>query len=615
MGRIAGAVSSARPDSDLVAAMIRAIGADPRVATVPGGALARAQGALFAEAPGWAVLLDGTIFNPEDFPAEGDAPDDAARLLASIRRNGFMATLAAVNGDFALAAWDSVDKVLWLARDRFGVRPLYYVESEDRLAFASRTRGLFSLPGFRPTPRSDYVALMAAGHYRFFDNRVECSPFDGIAQLPAAHCLRWSPGQAARVERYYLPPGERDRLDPLDTLAEEYRELLIDAVRRRLARASRPAFTLSGGLDSSSVVSCAHRLSGRPAAAFSTTYADATYDETAEIRDIIDADLAHWHPVPIESPDMFGLLAEMSGFHDEPVATVTWLTHHLLCREVTAAGHDCLFGGLGGDEHHAGEYDYFFYFFADLLASGEEARYRHEVEWWIKHHDHPVFIKTPGVAEAKRKILTDPSVRGRCLPDRSVQLRYAHVLEPGFFSLDAFVPTLDSFFSDYLKNHTYDELTRGTMPCCLRASERNTAAAGLGDFLPFFDHRLTDLAFQVPSVMKIRDGATKQLLRAAMKGLLPEATRTRVKKTGWNAPAHVWFAGRHRDPVMDIIRSRKFRERGIYRAAEVEAIASNHFAVVDGGEAKENHMMFLWQLCALELWLENVDRTQEEMVQ
>jgi asparagine synthase (glutamine-hydrolysing) len=91
-----------------------------------------------------------------------------------------------------------------------------------------------------------------------------------------------------------------------------------------------------------------------------------------------------------------------------------------------------------------------------------------------------------------------------------------------------------------------------------------------------------------------------------MQGILPEETRTRVKKTGWNAPAHLWFSGPRLDSVRDMIASRVFRERGIYNIAAVERILEEHAAIVASGEPRENHAMFLWQLVNLDLWLKSL---------
>jgi asparagine synthase (glutamine-hydrolysing) len=113
--------------------------------------------------------------------------------------------------------------------------------------------------------------------------------------------------------------------------------------------------------------------------------------------------------------------------------------------------------------------------------------------------------------------------------------------------------------------------------------------------------------FRVPSPLKYRDGVAKRLLREAMRGVLPEETRTRIKKTGWNAPAHIWFSGAGREAVLDLVASRRFQERGIYQVSEVRRVLDDHDRIVSGGLVEDNHMMFLWQLVNLELWLQSLE--------
>lgn len=198
--------------------------------------------------------------------------------------------------------------------------------------------------------------------------------------------------------------------------------------------------------------------------------------------------------------------------------------------------------------------------------------------------------------------LVDLSRPGRCLVDRNRLRRYYEALNPDYFDMEGFEPLMDGPFRSYLKNRAYQDIFRETIPCCLRAEDRQAAAFGLDHFLPFLDYRLVEFMFRVPGTLKIRDGITKVLLRKAMRGILPEQTRTRIKKTGWNAPAHVWFSGPGRDGLMDLVGSQPFRERGIYNMAKVRYWIDEHDRIVQSGKQQENHMMFLWQLVNLELW-------------
>jgi asparagine synthase (glutamine-hydrolysing) len=557
-----------------------------------------------ANASGILAVVDGHIYNREEL---GSFATDAEAVTALYQRFGFSRALAKLNGDFAIALYDEQRRVLWLGRDRFGIRPLYYTMAHGAFAFASRPRALLALPGVSREVNPQFVALFAASHYRCFDNDPDRSPYLDIRQLPAAHVLRLSGGVQATTSRYWSLNDEPDLQESEAALAERYRDLMLDAVAKRLRRARRPAFTLSGGMDSSSVLGCAVRLRGEKQHAFSTVYDDATYDESTEIRSMLASAVERWHTVAIGTPDVFGLVRCMIEAHDEPVATATWLSHFLLCEKAASQGIGSLFGGLGGDELNAGEYEHFLFHFADLRLAGDEERLRQEVECWVRYHDHPVYRKSFSVVEEGFGRLVDMQRPGRCLPDRRRLGRYAAALDREYFNLQEFEPVMDHPFRSYLKNRTYQDLMRETIPCCLRAEDRQAAAVGMDHFLPFLDHRLVELMYRIPGTLKFRAGVAKHLLRQAMHGILPEETRTRIKKTGWNAPAHVWFSGVGGEQLLDLVHSQRFKERGIYHVPEVLRLVQEHQQIVSSGKPAENHMMFLWQLVNLELWLQTLE--------
>jgi asparagine synthase (glutamine-hydrolysing) len=563
-----------------------------------------AQPARFnARVDGVDVVLDGHVYNRAEL---GKFTNDAELIASLYRKHGFEAMLARLNGDFAIALYDARSDSLWLARDRLGVKPLYYAHAGDWLAFASRPAQLRDLPGVGRNPNRRFAAMFAAAHYRYFDNVPEESPYERVAQLPAAHWLMFAAGRV-RSGAYWQFQEQAEFTEPESVLAERYRELLLSAVSLRHAASERPAFTLSGGMDSSSVLASAAHRAGQPQVAYSTVYTDKTFDESDEIRPMLSHAVSQWNQVRVDDPDVFALVRRMVAANDEPVATATWLSHFLLCEQAAQAGYGALFGGLGGDELNAGEYEYFFFHFADLGRQPDKAGLlSREIEQWARHHDHPIYRKNATVAAITVARCTDPDQPGRCRPDAARLQRYHAVLDPGYFDIGGFVPVMEAPFRSYLKTRTYQDLTRETAPCCLRAEDRQTQAFGLENHVPFFDHRLVEFMFRVPGTLKIRDGVTKILLREAMRGILPEETRTRVKKTGWNAPAHLWFSGKGRAQLQDLVHSQAFRERGIYRESEVTRIIAEHDEIVASGAQRENHMMFLWQLVNLELWLQSL---------
>ena len=455
-----------------------------------------------------------------------------------------------------------------------------------------------------------HVAVFAGSHYRYIDNAPDESPFAEIRQVPAA-CYLQMKGQTVQVRSYWSLEEQPEWAESEADLAVRYRELLLDAVGSRLKVARKPVFTLSGGMDSSSVLASAVALTGEAQEAVSSVYADKTYDESDDIRAFVAEKVRRWQPLPIEDFDLFDVVRQMVRAHDEPVATATWLSHFLLTKSIAEQGYDVVFGGLGGDELNAGEYEYFVFNFADLRHSGLQADFEHEIATWAKHHDHPIYRKHRDAAIGHLGRLAGNAV-GEVRVDRERLSRYYPAVKASYYDLSNFRPVLDHPFSSWLKNRTYQDIFRETAPCCLRAEDRNCEAAGLGHADPFFDYRLVEFMFRVPGNMKIRDGVTKRLLREAMKGILPEETRTRIKKTGWNAPAHIWFNGPAVEQLLDLVHSRVFRERGIYDVPEVIRLIEEHRSIVREGAAQDNHMMFLWQLLNVELWFQEVvDRVPE----
>ncbi len=310
MSRLAGLIGwPPREAAERASAMLKAVGngSAARQSRVPPGAVIAAD---IAQVPGTTLAFAGALFQP----------DSVDVLLDQYRQGGLEAVLQRVNGDFALAIVDERDSTVHLARDRFGVRPIFYWTLNGRFAFASRIRSLLCLADVPRDVDRTFTGLFAGSHYRTFDNAPERSPFTAIRQLPAAHYLTWKDGRLS-MRRYWTLNAEQDWQTDEDELAEQYRELLMDAVRIRLARLPRAAFTLSGGMDSSSVLACAVRLRGTRQQAFSTVYRDPTFDESEDIKAILDATVEEWHPVQVNDPNVQDLVAEMVAATWSPVAS------------------------------------------------------------------------------------------------------------------------------------------------------------------------------------------------------------------------------------------------------------------------------------------------------
>jgi asparagine synthase (glutamine-hydrolysing) len=606
MARIRGHISSGRSFSvhNFMSFRVSSVAPNVKIHQIKIGSANLAstdQSCIFSKSLGQkriGIAWDGIFWNKQtEYPG--------VLISDQYANKGFPECLKNLQGDFALSLYDEFSSTLFLARDRLGVRPLYYVATSNWIAFSSQPLALTELPGVGREPDPIFLGLYAGCHYRTFDNDPHASPYKNIRQVPAGHWVRWC-GGTLEVERYWGLSDEANLQGSEESLSKEYRKKILSAVQAGLKEAKKPGFLLSGGMDSSSVLSSAVSITGRKQKAYSATYSDAAYDETGEIRTILDSKVSHWTNVRVGEQSVFETIRQMVRIHEEPVATATWLSHFEVCRRASQNGIGTFFTGLGGDELNAGEYEHFIFFFADLHRLGKKSLLRKEIASWQRHHDHPIYRKHRTIAMDLIRRRTDSARQGSVRPDERLYLRYKRSVNRDVFDLTLFTPVLDRIFSDSLKNRSYQDIFRETAPCCLRAQDRNGWAFGLPHYNPFYDVELVEFMFRIPGTLKIRNGITKHLLRKAMKGILPESTRTRVRKTGWNAPAHLWFSGNNGNVLKEMVRSKAVRGSGIYRVSEVDRIIDEHNDIVSTGKQMENHMMFLWQLANLCIWLEEL---------
>ena len=559
---------------------------------------------LLIRHPKGILAFDGAIFNLSQLRKLVDLPNgNEGEVLAElIGITGLPKALTQVNGDFALAWLETDSGKIWLARDPFGMRPLYYISNSSFIASSSQLRGLLAIKNISKAIDKSFLARFGAMHYRYIDNDPDKSPYADILQVPPATLISIDMRGQIQKFQYWSLEDKSNFNASANELAEEYKALLKESVNLRLFRFPKSTFTLSGGMDSSSVLALAATING-PQIAYSTLYEDRTYDERDDIKDMIQGNVSDWRHVQLSNNiDIISEIDQLIEIHDEPVATSTWLSHMHLCKQAATGEFNALFGGLGGDELNAGEYEYFPFHFADLIYENRHDEYMKEVALWAKYHDHSIFKKSPEIAKNLIGAFANLKNPGECIPDLSRLNKYYYVLSPEFLEHKGFSPKMDIIFDSYLKNRSWHDISRETLPCCIRAEDRHGATFGLTPILPFLDKRLVEFMYRVPGSMKIKNGITKHLLRLAMKDVLPGKTRQRIKKTGWNAPAHRWFTGKGAEAIQDLVNSNSFDDLKLFNRKEVMNIIKGHEMIVNSGAAKENHMMFLWQLTNLIRW-------------
>lgn len=491
-------------------------------------------------------------------------------------------------GMFSFAIWDRAESVLFCARDRFGIKPFYYAEDGGRLVFASEIKALLQTG----LPRRPCLAALhdylVRGHY----DHSSATFFDGVWRLPPGHTLTARPGEPASLRRYYWLP---DRLDPQAEVKEEVavatlRELLEDAVRLRLRADVRVGVSLSGGLDSSTLLALVDR--GGAAAgeveAFSCVYPEAGVSERPWIELMAKATRRPVHFSLMRQAELSRALEAMTWHQEEPFGGVPTLAWVGLYQATRRRGVTVLLDGsglddiLGGYRHHHAAY------LADLFRNGDHATFRAEFEgyqraWRVDWRQ--ALRDLQGAAQddwtTKAMDASDP-VRPECLTRDF--LRRGPEPEP-----------FPRPFGSPLKDLMFQGLAGTKIPRALRFKDRASMAFSRELRVPFLDHRLVEFCFGLPERFLVRDGMTKYLLRQAMAGLLPEEVRTAAKRSV-PVPQREWLGSALREWVEAVLESRSFASRGIVDAPQ----ARQQYRRFCGGERANS--FYVWQWVNLEMW-------------
>jgi asparagine synthase (glutamine-hydrolysing) len=500
-----------------------------------------------------------------------------------------------VRGMFAVAIWDARRRRLVLARDRFGIKPLYYRVGDGELAFASELRAL---------PRGEIDLEAVEAFLAFNSIPAPLTIFREIRKLPAGHVLVWADGHAD-LRRFARPaPAVEVRDDEEAELVEELRSRVRDSVRAHLVSDVPVGVLLSGGVDSSFLAALAAEESSEPLRTFSIGFEERSFDELADARLVAERYGTH-HRELVLRPDAARLLPALAEAFDEPFADSsalpTYLVSQLAASEVKVA-----LSGEGGDELFGGYYTYA----ADLLAE-----------------------RVGGLARLVRPLVERlPSSSGRASFDYKAKrfVRAAHLppLErhhgwKEIFSADARAELtgrsstsgpLELLRARYRETEGADPLARlqdvdlgvYLVDDLLVKTDRASMAHSLEARVPFLDPVVTNLALALPRRHKVRGLSKKVLLRKAAAPLLPHQI-VHGQKRGFSIPAAAWLRGELEAFARETLSADVLRRQGFFRPEVVGRLLDDHVA------GREDRSRQLWGLLAFTLWHErHVEREPGE---
>ena len=494
-----------------------------------------------------------------------------------------------LHGMFGIALWDRRTATLLLARDRVGIKPLYYAETGGRLLFGSELKSLLA------TGEIDReIDAAALEHYlAFLYTPPDQSILRGVRKLPPGHLLRWRDGRA-RVHAYWRPPVDEKPIDEGDA-ADALLQHLRDAVRSHLVSDVPLGAFLSGGIDSSLVVGLMAEATDRPVQTFSIGFDEPAYDELEAARTVARHFGTDHHEFVVR-PDALAIADRIVAHFDEPFgdssAIPTWYVSELARRHVTVVlsgdGGDELFGGYDRYLPHplVAGFDRLSVPGARQLAGAIGRRLPRGATGrrFLQHVAQPEVERYVDAVSFfgsdDRSALLLPGMRAEGAP--SPERRLA-----ALFARTAHLPLGSRMMHADLVTYLPEDV--------LTKVDRMSMAHSIESRVPLLDHRLVEFALSLPLALKIQDGVRKRLLKEVGRRLLPEAILTR-RKQGFAVPLTVWCRGGLRDAFSDVLRSARLRQRGYFEPREIDRLLDEHLT------GRRDHELRLWQLFMFELW-------------
>lgn len=562
---------------------------------------------------------NGEIYNYRELRSElaarGHAfttASDTEVLLATFAAHGPAAALPQLNGMFAFALWDEAAQRLWLGRDRFGKKPLYYLHHKDTVLVASEPKAIMLAARQLALPLS--VEREALARY-LGDADTEVEDITFFAEIRRVRpgeliCIsRGRPGTATlelRRQIYYFLRPPPPLLIPAEEAAERFAELFTDAVRLRLRSDVSVGAALSGGMDSSALVGVAGRL-GAPLRTFSAVYRDG---DVMDERRYIAAVVAHTGATNYQvAPEAVLAASGPEGFtafiehHDEPVGGASIWAQHCVFALAAEHGVRVVLSGQGADESLTGYHGSLSALVAEHIRRGDLQALRTEL---LSRAQPPQVLLRElagGAFTALRTFAFPPA-----LSQAWLQRRWRRALrDTRFFRLSALPlppmteagPYHDDFCArSLLHGYLYRLLTGSSLRTILRYEDRNSMAASVESRAPFLDYRLVELCLALPATMLCQGGRTKVLLRRALQGVLPPAVAERRDKVGFAAPEPRLLLGPLRPLVQELLGSPAMQQRGLY---DCQALRRMYDDAATGRGALDSYA--LWKALNVELWL------------
>ncbi|HRI04362.1 MAG TPA: asparagine synthase (glutamine-hydrolyzing) [Pyrinomonadaceae bacterium] len=566
--------------------------------------VARGAQPMFNADRSCSIVYNGEVYNHadhrEDLIARGyqfQNRSDTETILHLYEAHG-RDCVEYLRGMFAFAIWDKRKQELFIARDRFGVKPLYYVHADDgSLFFASEIKALLEAGSVKPEINFNALPDQFANHGTSGDETL----YRGVKRLMPGHTMVWKDGKIDIREFWDLSfePKHETRSDA--EYIDEWRELFRQSVELRLMADVPLGMFLSGGIDSSAIAAMMSSMVTEPIKTFSVAFNERDANELEYARLVAKKFGTDHHEITITPEQFFEALPNLVWHEDEPIGFLASVPLYFVSK--LAQQHvKVVLTGEGADETMAG---YGRYAKAlKLLTYGE--KYESVTPGFLRDAVRGGVATLPASMSRKlgRTFLSRESdienlffdnfsVFSKSIQKELFARKTRERIENAdpYFLQNAWIDKCDA--EDVLDKLLYAD-TKTYLHELLMKQDQMSMAASIESRVPFLDHKLVEFTARMPREMKLRGGTTKWILREAMKGILPTEILDRPKM-GFPVPIGGWFRGEFKHIVDEYVLGSRAMERGIFDAGFVKKLVAEH-------NAGANHDERLWSLVNFEIW-------------
>jgi asparagine synthase (glutamine-hydrolysing) len=557
---------------------------------------------MFNEDGSICIVYNGEVYNHADYRAELEAKGhiyrthcDTETILHLYEEHGAKC-VEKLRGMFAFAIWDRRRKELFIARDRLGVKPLYYVhDAEGNLFFASEIKSLLEAKAARAEINFNVLPDQLANHGTSGDETL----FANVKRLLPGHTLSWKDGRI-KIEKFWDVSFEPKHAEKTDAqFVDEWRELFRKSVELRLMADVPLGMFLSGGIDSSAICAMMAQMTNEPIKTFSVGFSEREANELEYARLVSNAFKTDHHEITVTPAQFFEILPKLVWHEDEPLGFIASVPLYFISRlaqkhvkvVLTGEGSDEILGGYGRYRKTL-----------SLLKYGE--KYESLAPDFLRELVKNNVASLPLGAKLSRTFLSrSADIENLYFDNFAI---FSKAMQENLLTRETKEKIAEKNPYADLRNHLsetdaldlLDKLlyadTKTYLHELLMKQDQMSMAASIESRVPFLDHKLVEYTAKLPRRMKIRGRETKWILREAMRGILPFEILNRPKM-GFPVPVGNWFRREFRHIVDEYVSSERAVSRGIFNADFVRGIVSRH-------NAGENHDERLWFLVNFEMW-------------